>query len=159
MRALTGRTMEIVQFDDLVERSVGAAANLSAEEIEQVIARDPRREPLRPGWRRDLTGRLPFIGAESMVESGERVARHLEVRTSELADAGETDVLKIVVGHGGSFRLCAVVLGLMDLATANERSMHHVTPVYLERTGAGQWRHAAGAWKERNVTVPGDADG
>lgn len=157
--AFTGRTMTVESFDALAERSVGAAANLTKEEIEAAVAADPRLDPLPAGWRQDVVRRLPFLGAESLLEAGVRVATHLESRCRALADHAEEDTLKVFVGHGGSFRMAAVSLGVLDVDRATARSMNHAQPVYLERMDTNHWRHVAGAWKMRRSAVSSDDDG
>ena len=64
-------------FDALAERGVGAAANLSVDEIVTLVEQDPRFDPLPAGWKSDSHFRLPFQGAESLIEAGDRVAAHL----------------------------------------------------------------------------------
>lgn len=44
----------LCSFSALCERSVGALANLSVEEIERIVALDPRLAPLPEGWKLSL---------------------------------------------------------------------------------------------------------
>lgn len=140
----------VAAFDALNERSVGSAANLSLEEIEAVIAADPRHHALAPGWKSNSTHRLPLPGAESLLEAGARVAAHLEQRMATLAAAVERDTLKVFVGHGGAFRHAAALLGLLDLAEVRRLSMHHAQPLLLERGEDGRYTLLDGAWKVRS---------
>lgn len=144
----------VAAFDALNERSVGSAANLSLEEIEAVIAADPRHNDLPPGWKSNSTHRLPLPGAESLLEAGARVAAHLEQRLATLAATVERDTLKVFVGHGGAFRHAAAVLGLLDLGQVRQLSMHHARPLLLERGPDGRYRLLDGAWKERAPKSP-----
>jgi 2,3-bisphosphoglycerate-dependent phosphoglycerate mutase len=140
-------------FDALDERGLGSAANLTMAEIAAAVAADPRLRPLPPAWKADSRFRLPFPGAESLMEAGERAAAHIAARLSELADLEKTDSLKVFVGHGGAFRHAAVHFGLLAEAEAQALSMHHCRPVFLERLGDGAWRHVGGAWKRRTATA------
>lgn len=146
----TGSLPRVESFDALAERSVGSAANLTESDIEKIVACDPRREKLPPNWKRDSAFRLPFPGAESLIEAGERVARHLKSRMSFLAEAGNQRTLKLFVGHGGAFRHAAVALGVMTADEARARTMTYGGIVYLEAIPHGRWRHVAGAWKMRD---------
>ena len=137
----------VEQFDELAERSLGAAANLTRAEIESVVGRDPRFGPLREGWKLDSFFRLPLQGAESLMESGRRVADFIRRRMSEIP-AAPAPVLKLFVGHGGSIRHAAHQLGVLDLAEVPRLSMHHASAVFLEQTPTG-WSHIGGEWKVR----------
>lgn len=134
-------------FDALAERSLGAAANLTLDEIAAATARDPRLGPLPISWRSDSAFRLPFIGAESLIEAGARVARHLRERMQALICDRADGIVKLFVGHGAALRHAAAELGALDLAGAAARSMHYGRPVFLEATGQRSWRHVAGEWK------------
>lgn len=148
MRERLGAPFRVEEFDALAERSVGAAANLTVEEIEGVVARDPRFSDLPEGWKSTPEFRLPFQNAESMLEAGARVARHVEDRTRAMPETGR-DRLKIFVGHGGAFRHAAVHLGVLRLADVPGLSMHYCGYVLLERTSLGRWTQVGGAWKIR----------
>jgi 2,3-bisphosphoglycerate-dependent phosphoglycerate mutase len=139
-----GTSFEIVEFDELVERSLGAAANLTVAEIERIVAEDVRFTPLPKGWKRNPQIVLPFPGAESLLTAGQRVASHLSNRISELAP----DTLKIFVGHGGAFRHAAHALGVLRLEQLATLSMYCGEAVSL-RHGAQGWSHFAGRWKPR----------
>jgi len=143
------RPFRVVEYDELAERSVGSAANLTTDRIDAILRIDPRCAPLPSNWQRDGFYRLPLQGAESLIQAGERVARHLEARASQMAGRQANDVVKVVVGHGGSFRYAAVRLGILRADDAARLSMHHCAPIYLERRDAFTWVQVAGAWKER----------
>lgn len=140
----SGQKFSVVEFEQLAERSLGAAANLSEPEIERIVADDPRFTPLPKGWKRTRELKLPFQGAESLVEAGRRVAAHLTERTTGLA-AG---TLKIFVGHGGAFRNAACELGVLTVQDVERYSMYCGQAVTLVRNIQG-WQHFAGDWKPR----------
>lgn len=147
---LSGVAFSVGQYEALAERSVGAAANLTVDAIERAVADDPRYESLPEGWKRSPHFRLPLGGAESLMEAGERVAVHLSNR----ARSADGPSLKIVVGHGGSLRHAACVLGVLVEEDLHALSMHHCAPVYLEAheeggAGAVRFEHVGGAWKQR----------
>jgi len=139
------------QFDVLSERGLGSAANLTVQKIAITVKNDPRFAPLPKGWKSDSHFRLPFIGAESLMDAGKRVATHVTARTMEMAKSLPADTLKIFVGHGAAFRHAAVDLGILTLAGVGKLSMYHCQPVFLERLTNGSWRHIAGDWKNRGL--------
>ena len=140
---------EVREFEALGERSLGSAANLTIAQIEDVLRRDPRLGAPPPDWRSDSWYQLPLPGAESLMASGERVARHLNQRMDELAGTS-SDTLKIFVGHGGSIRHAAVHLKLLEEHRVRALSMHHCRPLLWERSSDRSWRHLSGDWKERS---------
>jgi len=165
----------LAEFDELAERGVGAAANLTVDEIEAIIARDPRRPPLPEGWKRTPSFRLPVIGAESQLEAGRRTARILDEQLERLAGGDDEDsadaasdepssgddeatIARIFVGHGGAFRLAAYHLGVLELDDVDALSMYHCVPVALERPedGVVPWRQVAGEWKVRSPMEASD---
>lgn len=145
----------VESFEELAERCLGSAANLTVEQIETVVMADPRYEPLPAGWKADSYFRLPLQGAESLMQAGERVMRHVTDRAVSLAQVITADTLKIFVGHGAAFRHAAVYMGLMTAEQAVALSMYHCTPLYFERLedqpDNRQWRHIAGDWKIRKA--------
>jgi broad specificity phosphatase PhoE len=146
-----GRSALTVQeFDDLGERGLGAAANLTIEQIEAVLAADPRFEVPPSGWKRDPNYVLPLPGAESLEDAGRRVARHVTARMRALTGGVS---LKLFVGHGGAFRHAARELGLLSATDVQRLSMQHAVPIYFEhRTdalGGDRLIHTAGRWRER----------
>jgi 2,3-bisphosphoglycerate-dependent phosphoglycerate mutase len=143
----------LAQFDELAERALGAAANLTVDEIEAVLASDPRFEVPPKGWKRDASIVLPFIGAESLERAGQRVAQHV------LARMPEARGLKLFVGHGGAFRHAARELGLLAPAQVAELSMLHGDPIYFEYRVDGvtpTLSHVAGQWRRRCDAAPLD---
>lgn len=148
----TGRQFSCQEFDDLAERSVGAAANLSVEAIEAILREDPRYSQPASGWKRDPDYRLPFQGCETLAEAGARVARHL-TRTAATLDM-ETPVLKLLVGHGGAFRHAACELGILSPTQVASLSMGYGIPLYFEverlQDGADRFVHIAGDWRRRS---------
>ena len=141
--------LELNGFDDLAERGLGSANNLSTTQIEAVIRADPRFPPLPDGWKADSRFRLPLQGAESLLDAGKRVALHMTARMNALADLSGSDSLKLFVGHGAAFRHAAFHLGILEYAKIAQISMHHARPIYFEYLG-DSWRHLSGAWKVRD---------
>lgn len=135
--------LEVVEVAALTERCVGAAANLTVDEIAAVIDRDPRFDPLPPGWKRRGDFCLPLLGAESLIDAGRRVAGHLRARRA----AGLAGI-KLVVGHGGSLRHGAVELGILGPGDPPRLSMHHGEAVVLVDRGDA-WERVLGDWKRR----------
>lgn len=150
------REFRVQGFAALAERGLGSAANLTVARIEAIAAADPRLGPLPRNWKAESQFRLPFPGAESLIEAGQRAARHLEARMRALARRARRDVVKLFVGHGGAFRHAAVALGVLPLEAASGLSMHHCRPVFLERLGEGHWRQVGGEWKPRRTGAPDD---
>ena len=143
------RQLQLQSFDELAERSVGCAANLTSEQIRDIIHNDPRYTDLPDDWKSNSEYRLPLQGAESMLEAGERVASHLLRRMSALPDE-DTDTLKLFVGHGAAFRHAAYHLGVLSFGQLRELSMFHCQPVLIEYLPGGAWRHIGGEWKLRS---------
>lgn len=142
--------LQLQSFDELAERSVGSAANLTARQIRDIIHNDPRFPDLPEDWKSNSEYCLPLQGAESLLQAGERVATHLRSRMMELADS-DTDRLKLFVGHGAAFRHAAWHLGIMEYEQIAKLSMYHGHPVYLEYFSDGSWQHIAGEWKVRSA--------
>ena len=143
------QTLELNSFDDLAERGLGSANNLSIAQIEAVICADPRFPALPDGWKTESSFRLPLQGAESLLDAGKRVAEHMTARMNALADISESDSLKLYVGHGAALRHAAFHLGILEYAQIPKLSMHHARPIYLEYLG-DSWRQLGGAWKIRD---------
>ncbi len=145
--------VEVESFESLAERCLGSAANLTVEQIEKIIAEDPRYDPLPAGWKSDSNFRIPLQGAESLMQAGERVMGHIAGTTGNLAEEISTNTLKIFVGHGAAFRHAAVQMGLLTTTQAVALSMFHCHPVYFERLNDhldnNKWRHIGGEWKIR----------
>lgn len=145
----------VAEFAELGERSVGAAANLTIEQIEAALRADPRCPELPTGWKGHPRFRLPVPGSESLMMAGARVAAHIERRAHELRSAGGHDVLKLFIGHGGALRHAAVCMGALDLLEVPHVSMHHCGYVLVEHIldphgGPGRWQKVGGRWKERS---------
>ena len=148
LQDLMQSTAQLKSFDVLAERSVGSAANLTINQIEQVIQDDPRYEALPHNWKANSHYKLPFIGAESLLEAGQRVATHLIQQMQQLTRSG-SDMVQVFVGHGASFRHAAYTLGLLNEAQITTLSMYHAKPIYFEYLPNGKWQHIAGDWKVR----------
>ena len=142
---------DVEAFEVLAERCVGSAANLTIEEIEEIVRMDSRLAAMPDGWRHDGRFRLPFPGAETMVESGERVAHHLDRRMRELAGQASQNTLKVFVGHGGSFRHAAALLGVLAEEQLPRVSMWHCRPLVFEFDVQRGWAHLTGDWKVRSA--------
>ncbi|MDD9947608.1 MAG: phosphoglycerate mutase family protein [Myxococcales bacterium] len=145
-----GRLHTVEQFDALTERCLGAAGNLSVPEIEAVIEGDPRFDRPPAHWKSMSDYRLPFPGAESLLDAGHRCARHLRARTDSLRARVDCPTVKVFVGHGAAFRHAAVSLGALPLPTATSLSMYYGRPVFLATAESGPWKHLAGEWKPRS---------
>ena len=150
-------SFDVAEFDALAERSIGAANNLHVDAIDALVRADPRHPDLPNGWKSHPTYRLPFIGAESLMQAGVRVASHVEARARALAMRPPADSrgrLQVFIGHGGALRHAAVALGVLELGAVAGLSMHHCGYVLLEReadpAGApARWRQVGGEWKVR----------
>lgn len=145
-------TPQIHSSPDLMERSVGSAANLRVDQIEEILDKDPRYQRPGPGWKSIPSFRLPVPGAESLLEAGLRVAQHLRqcARDIEHHGTGEQTLLRVVVGHGASLRWAAHALGVLTMDEAKACSMYHAQSVYIERRSEHDWRHVGGEWKPRS---------
>ncbi|MBD2857483.1 histidine phosphatase family protein [Spongiibacter sp. KMU-158] len=141
---------QLCGFAELAERSVGSAANLSTHAIAAIIDQDPRYPSLPKDWKSNSHFRLPFIGAESLMESGQRVATHLQTRMAELETQISTDTVKLFIGHGAAFRHAAHILGALAFEDIAKLSMYHAEPVLLEYSRNGDWQHIGGKWKIRD---------
>ncbi|MGX1495352.1 2,3-bisphosphoglycerate-dependent phosphoglycerate mutase [Labrenzia sp. MBR-25] len=143
-----GSDFTITEDEALAERSVGALANLTLREIEQVIADDPRTAPLPGDWKSNSHHRLPVQGAESLIDAGERVAAFLEQKMADLNDGAGPNA-RIFVGHGASIRHAAHCLGVLAFDQIRQLSMHHARAVVLKLDKHGTWAHHGGDWKLR----------
>lgn len=149
----TGRPFEVEDRDELLERGMGSCANMRLDEIESMLALDPRLEPLPPGWRRRPDFRLPVPGAESLLEAGARTARRIEASLDAIDDDAP-DRLRLFVAHSGCLRHAAVALGALGEDEVPGKSMEFVQMVCLERLADGRWVRVAGDWKT-HVPEPG----
>ncbi len=150
LRASGHAALEIDSFDGLAERGLGSAANLTVSQIEEVLRQDPRFNKPPADWKSNSEYRLPLLGAESHLEAGRRVAAHLERRATEMLEYPNANRrLKLIVGHGASFRHAAFHLGLLTFQQVRELTVEYATPILFEYCGDKGWRHAAGDWKRR----------
>jgi len=140
---------ELSGFDELAERGLGSAANLTIGEIKSIIREDPRFPELPADWKSNSHFRLPLQGAESLLEAGERVAAHLNRQMGTLAECTDSDTLKLFIGHGAAFRHAAHHMGVLTYEQIAQLSMYHAQPVFLEYLSGGEWRHIDGEWKVR----------
>ncbi len=151
---VTQRAPYVETFDELAERGVGSAANLSIRQIEDILHLDPRFSSPPGNWKSDSRYRLPLQGAETLLEAGERVAGHLNARMAATAECIRCDSLKLFVGHGAAFRHAAYHLGVLKFDEIAKLSMYHGRPVFLEYLGDNRWRHIGGDWKRRSAQEP-----
>lgn len=135
---------QLRSFPALCERSVGAVANLSTDEIERIVDQDPRFESLPPGWKSASDFRLPFDGAESLLEAGERVAGHLRTLPAFSADRR----VQLVIGHGASLRHASYHLNVIEFSDISRLSMFYGHPVVIEKQNRN-WVRLYGNWKRR----------
>lgn len=149
-----GAGYSVQEYAELSERSVGAVANLTVAEIEQLLQDDPRYVAAPDGWKSDSHYCLPFQGAESLLDAGKRVAAHIDSQLKALANEA-TPQLKVIVGHGAAFRHACVHLQILDLKMVRSISMHHARPVFI-RFIDGCWQHVGGEWKPRKSHTDGD---
>lgn len=137
---------KLTESYNLCERSVGAVANLTVTEIERLLELDPRFEKPPAGWKSDSFYQLPFDGAESLIESGERAKTHIENQCSK-----DPEALTLFVGHGAAFRHAAYHLNVIKLCDIKKLSMHYGHPVAFELTEKGDVCELFGAWKQRTI--------
>lgn len=161
----------------LHERSVGAAANLTLDEIETALADDPRYASPPQDWKSDSHYCLPFEGAESLIDAGARVKTQLErlcqqshtryqPNTASSTAFGPTQnttttpvsTLKVVIGHGASFRHAAYLMGLLPMDQIQRLSLFHGEPLLFRYQPAisatapqitPTWTQLSGQWKSR----------
>ena len=141
----------IDSYDVLAERSVGSVANLTIQQIEKLIVEDPRYEEPPQDWKSNSHYCLPFQGAESLMQAGERVAQHLKKQMEDLREKASVDTVKLFVGHGAAFRHAAYHLDILEFEQLARFSMYHARPVFIEYLEDGSWRHIGGDWKIRDT--------
>lgn len=141
------QVFEVREVSELAERGVGAAANLTIREIERILDEDPRYDVPPASWKSKADYRLPFQGAESLVDAGRRVAGYLENAWNDCR-VSDTAGLKIIVGHGASIRHAACELGMLTKDRVGAVSMFHAAPIFMSRE-SGAWQIVAGNWKPR----------
>ena len=150
MRDQLGHSHSVRQFDALCERSVGALANLTAEQIADVVAQDPRCQPLPADWKAQADFCLPVPGAESLAQAGQRVAQHIRTRMRTLHEDQDRANAQLFVGHGAALRHAAHALGVLSAQQVAGLSMHHAGMVCLKWSPQSDtWQHHCGDWKVR----------
>lgn len=135
-------------YSALCERSVGAVANLTSDEIERILTLDPRYDSAPEGWKSDSHYCLPFDGAECLLQAGERVAKHIQAWQQQIND--QEYLIKLFVGHGASIRHAAFHLNVMKFCDIKRFSMHYGHPVVLEMVG-NKTTQLFGDWKQRKL--------
>lgn len=146
----TSQKLSVKSDEALCERSVGSVANLTTVDIENLIAADPRFTSPEKNWKSDSHYCLPFQGAESLMDSGQRVAAHIQQCLIQIKSQLTQDTLKVFVGHGASFRHAAYILQILEFSQISQLSMFHVQPVFLEFSDNLSFKHIAGKWKIRD---------
>ena len=136
------RTLQIESSELLCERSVGSVANMTVDEIEKVLLVDPRYTVPKTGWKSRPDYCLPFPGAESLLQAGQRVSGYIK---SKLISGK----LTLFVGHGASIRMAAYHLGIWDLEMASAHSMFHAHPVIYSYGTDEKYHLESGQWKVR----------
>ena len=139
---------QIASFPALCERSVGAVANLPIDEIERILMLDPRFETPPKNWKSDSHYCLPFDGAESLLEAGQRVADHIQTWQSQHHN---NDLVKLFVGHGASIRHGAFHLTAIQFCDIKRLSMFYGHPVVFELAEDQQIIRLFGEWKPRQT--------
>jgi bisphosphoglycerate-dependent phosphoglycerate mutase len=142
------------EFSELAERSVGAMANLTVNEITNIMLLDPRYEKPPKNWKSLSNYCLPYQDAESLIDAGSRVASYLNTTFNKMAAEGDNR-LKIIVGHGASIRHAVMHLGLLSPDSVGNVSMYHATPIFLTKK-SNQWRHLDGNFKPRKTENSSD---
>lgn len=143
----TDHTLALQESPALSERSVGSLANLSATAIEYILKNDPRYPTPPQNWKSNSHYALPYPGAESLMQAGQRVANYIQqVMTSLPQEAG---ILQIFVGHGAAFRHAACHKGMLAFKDIARLSMFHAKPIYFTAKG-DVWQQQAGDWKIRS---------
>lgn len=145
----SAQILSIESHDNLCERSVGSMANLNTLQIETILHDDPRFATPPQNWKSDSYYCLPFQDAESLLNSGSRVAKHIHANLSSLKPQITRDTLKIFIGHGASFRHAAYHLGLLEFEQISQLSMFHARPVFFEFQDDLSFHHIHGNWKIR----------
>lgn len=148
----------LIETERLTERRVGSLANLTLAEIEQVVHHDPRYADLPDGWKSNSHFCLPYPGAESLMQAGQRVADYIvetmQTQQQRYAAHGGGGFIQLFVGHGAAFRHAAYHLGVMRQPDIKKFSMHYARPIFLRLdadhldTGS-RWHHHRGEWKLR----------
>ena len=144
-----GERFRVVEREALIERGLGSAANLTFDEIRELLDVDPRIGALPEGWRRLPEFRLPVQGAESLMQAGARAASCIAQSLESIPEDDPRDVLRLFVAHSGCLRHAAVALGAIDVRVVPQLSMDFAQAVYVERLPNGDWVHVAGRFKKQ----------
>jgi len=133
---------------ELNERSMGAVANLTVDEINQILQDDPRFEAPAIAWKSNSHYRLPFDGCESLLDAGQRVADFIYTKASQ-----NRHQLTVFVGHGASFRHAAYHMGILEFNDIAKLSMHYAEPIVFEwQSDTQTFNRLFGDWKYRDLT-------
>lgn len=132
----------LIETDMLWERSMGSLSNLSVEEIERIIALDPRHPSPPNNWKSSFDYALPYPYAESLSDAGKRVQNCIIQNTAQFNSP-------LFVGHGASFRHAAYFLGILSKEEIAKFSMYHAHPLIFNRNGSNQLVKQSGDWKIR----------
>ncbi len=148
MAERTGQRFHVIQRDELIERGLGSAANMTFERIHELLAADPRLGALPDGWRRMPEFRLPVQGAESLMQAGARVAARVATSMDSIPDEDPRDLVRIFVAHSGCLRHAMVVLGALDVRTVPGLSMDFAQTIMVEKLPNGDWVHVGGQFRK-----------
>jgi 2,3-bisphosphoglycerate-dependent phosphoglycerate mutase len=143
-------TPQIESYSALCERSVGAVANLTIDEIERVLALDPRFSAPPKGWKSDSHYCLPFDGAESLWQAGQRVAEHIQAWQRRVQHQDDQR-LKLFIGHGASIRHGMCQLEVLTFDDIKRLSMFYGHPVVFDIAPQSPIKRRFGEWKQRHT--------
>lgn len=146
-----GADYQVEGYDTLAERSMGSAANLTLSQIENILQTDPRFDLPPPNWKSNSHYCLPLQGAESLLQAGERVAKHVMQQMLSLHELPNGSVMQLFIGHGAAFRHAAYHLGVLRFEQIAKLSMYHASPVAMAVAKDQSWKHVAGDWKVRDL--------
>lgn len=143
--------MSIESDSRLNERSMGALANLTVDEIDNILREDPRFEHPGFAWKSDSHFKLPFDGAESLMEAGQRVANFIQEKNRLIT---QPNSLQVFIGHGASFRHAAHLLGILEFDEIAKLSMHYAEPIVFKWDPQSQsFSKVFGDWKYRKPSA------
>jgi 2,3-bisphosphoglycerate-dependent phosphoglycerate mutase len=148
MAERTGQRFHVIQRDELIERGLGSAANMTFDRIHELLAADPRLGPLPDGWRRMPEFRLPVQGAESLMQAGARVAARVATSMDSIPDEDPRDLVRLFVAHSGCLRHAMVALGALDVRTVPGLSMDFAQTIMVEKLPNGDWVHVGGQFRK-----------
>jgi len=149
-----GQPFQIEQQPALIERSVGALANLTIQQIEAVIQQDPRYKTPSPGWKSDSHYCLPVEGAESLMQAGKRVNDFIKQTLTEKQAEITQDTLIIMTGHGASFRHAMYLMNVLQFDDIKKLSMFHGVPLFFKYQPdqpLNPLKKIKGDWKQRSL--------